>query len=200
MRSVKILNPTQRKKLGIPSPTKKHPMRGCVVVCDKKISGIKMERLKNQEKYWAHITRGRFDILDRLYKRKLISIENKRLFNHLGGCFKRKRKTTIEAKYNILKKSAQIRKKEISLCLEEYKLIHKKYKNKCYYCNKNIKSEYGHSLDRVDSNKGYSFKNVVLCCFSCNTRKSNKNEKKLLESYQIYKKMFDTYIEFQQKF
>ena len=50
----------------------------------------------------------------------------------------------------------------------------------CRYCNTGINwQEFSHrenagiNLDRLDSSRGYEPGNIAVCCFSCNTRKSN---------------------------
>lgn len=43
----------------------------------------------------------------------------------------------------------------------------------CFYCGKNVMSEKGHSLDRVDNNEGYYSTNIKCCCKICNKMKSN---------------------------
>ena len=39
--------------------------------------------------------------------------------------------------------------------------------------NMSTRSPYVPSLDRVDSNKGYTMENVVLCCWAVNVGKNN---------------------------
>jgi hypothetical protein len=48
--------------------------------------------------------------------------------------------------------------------------------NSCYYCG-GILPETGHGLDRIDSNKGYTLKNVRPCCTICNISKRTMTTK-----------------------
>lgn len=43
----------------------------------------------------------------------------------------------------------------------------------CHYCGEKITHKSGCSLDRKDSDLGYSLDNVVPCCVSCNRMKNN---------------------------
>lgn len=43
----------------------------------------------------------------------------------------------------------------------------------CTYCAKEVLSEKGCSLDRLDNNLGYTLDNVVTCCGDCNTVRSD---------------------------
>lgn len=74
----------------------------------------------------------------------------------------------------------------------------------CHYCGKEVLSENGYCLDRVDSSKGYTLHNVVACCKICNFAKGSmkfdefiswverayKHQKKMIEfvreNYQEY--------------
>ncbi len=60
-----------------------------------------------------------------------------------------------------------------------YKEFEKIISNDCYYCGakpSNNRARYDvpyNGIDRIDSNKGYTIKNVVTACFRCNTAKNN---------------------------
>lgn len=41
-------------------------------------------------------------------------------------------------------------------------------KNNCHYCNKELLTESGHSMDRIDNDQGYEVFNVLPCCGDCN--------------------------------
>lgn len=43
----------------------------------------------------------------------------------------------------------------------------------CHYCNRNLYELTGHSLDRIEPDKGYVLENVLPCCGDCNTIKMN---------------------------
>jgi hypothetical protein len=87
----------------------------------------------------------------------------------------------INAKYRSLKQNALNRGFEVKITFEQYKSIVKD--KKCSYCNDELIT--GSSLDRLDSNKGYTINNVTPCCNRCNMVKSN------LLSYEEMKKVVD---------
>lgn len=64
---------------------------------------------------------------------------------------------------------AKRRKLAFTLTFEEYSEI---VKNNCYYCNDDISTSAGSSLDRIDNSLGYHVDNVNPCCGSCNRRRS----------------------------
>ncbi len=49
----------------------------------------------------------------------------------------------------------------------------------CYYCGGSL-PEVGTGLDRIDSKKGYTQKNVRPCCTQCNTMKMDYTEQEFL--------------------
>lgn len=53
------------------------------------------------------------------------------------------------------------------LTLDQFKLF---WQQPCSYCGIKIETI---GLDRKNSARGYTFKNVVPCCFECNTQKSD---------------------------
>lgn len=73
-------------------------------------------------------------------------------------------------RFSILRNTAKYRNKEFDLTLEEYIIIVNK---PCFYCDKNLENEKGHSLDRIDNKIGYIIKNVLPCCGNCNTVRSD---------------------------
>ena len=92
------------------------------------------------------------------------------------GCATRsKEEGSLSTYYDQYKRGAEIRGYEFALNLEEFKKIIKK---PCYYCKASpterdrfyypIKVN---GIDRIDNTKGYSMKNVVACCTTCNRMK-----------------------------
>ena len=57
--------------------------------------------------------------------------------------------------------------------LIDYETFVKLIDNCCTYCNKDLKTEGGVSLDRVDCSGPYSLTNVVPCCGQCNKTRNN---------------------------
>lgn len=95
--------------------------------------------------------------------------------------------------YLIVKGRKHSKEKGFNLTLEQFVEISKK---KCFYCNSDPTATKGHrswstyiltnGLDRIDSNMGYLYSNVVSCCKFCNFAKSNRTEK---EFYSWVKKL-----------
>lgn len=90
---------------------------------------------------------------------------------------------TAKGRYNNLKKSAKNRKINMELTFEEFVHLDKQ---PCRYCHSE-KGSYGYGLDRIDSNKGYTLKNVVSCCGICNTIKmhSDITDDKLINRLEL---------------
>lgn len=77
-----------------------------------------------------------------------------------------------ENRFKRSKRKAISRNIEWSLSLEEFS---ETCGQPCYYCD-NLIGEivlYNSGLDRLDNNKGYIKENVVSCCNTCNSIKSN---------------------------
>lgn len=91
-------------------------------------------------------------------------------------------RTTV-GKYTRLKSSAKERNLEMQISFEQYAEIIKE--SKCYYCDASLVGSAGHSLNRIDSNKGYLVENVNPCCGFCNQIMSNYSIKEL--SNRVYK-------------
>ncbi len=69
-------------------------------------------------------------------------------------------------RYNNIKKAASLRNLPFTLLFDEYVKIVKG--KPCYYCGVKIGCTSGGSLDRVNNKRGYTFRNVVVCCTICN--------------------------------
>lgn len=78
---------------------------------------------------------------------------------------------TLDARFSLGKYASRKRDHEWLLDLETYKKL---LSGGCFYCNKEILSETGYSIDRKDSNIGYTIDNSVGCCGDCNIGKSNR--------------------------
>ncbi len=87
-----------------------------------------------------------------------------------GYCIEHRR-NSFEQRYQVLKKSARNSGTELKITFNQYKQI--VASNLCSYCG-GLLGHTGHGLDRMNSNLGYSKKNVVPCCGQCNSLKSDK--------------------------
>ena len=76
---------------------------------------------------------------------------------------------TPKGRYNLIKNSAKRRNINFSLPFGLYES--QLWGKPCHYCGCELEAT---GLDRKDSNKGYAPDNVVPCCRSCNSRKSDK--------------------------
>lgn len=64
-------------------------------------------------------------------------------------------------------------------------------KGLCYYTKYPLTIECGRfanslSVDRIDSTKGYSKENIVLCCLSVNIMKNDFNESEIIKIFESY--------------
>lgn len=75
-------------------------------------------------------------------------------------------------KYRELKGGAKARNVPLKISRPEYIALIQNNPN-CHYCGDSILKFKGSSLDRKNNNKGYTLTNVVTCCPSCNTIKSD---------------------------
>ena len=80
---------------------------------------------------------------------------------------------TPKEKYRQYRRSARDRKLQFDLSFEEFMTF---WEKSCIYSGDKIKTI---GIDRVDSSKGYNFKNCVPCCEKCNRIKLNYNLEEL---------------------
>jgi len=104
----------------------------------------------------------------------------------------KKRAKLPKIRFAAAKRKAIIAHREWTLLLEEYLLL---YHLSCDYCHGyfNTPSLTGSGLDRKDSSNGYHIDNVVTCCITCNTLKSN------ILSYEEAKMIIKLVIETRQR-
>ena len=103
--------------------------------------------------------------------------------------YNKKYETSINGKFRYLKSSCKKRQIDLKLTKIEYaKII---TNQPCFYCNNYIPAT-GSGLDRIDSNQGYTKKNVLPCCGECNRIKSDKytieETKVMIKALQKYRK------------
>jgi hypothetical protein len=82
-----------------------------------------------------------------------------------------KYKATAKGRFKSLKEIAAKRGIEVALSPEAYAAIIAN--NTCIYCG-GVLPKYGHGLDRKNNALGYTQENVVPCCSSCNSIKSDR--------------------------
>lgn len=78
--------------------------------------------------------------------------------------------TNPNNRYSGGRKMANKRGLNWAISLEEYKEI---IKNPCTYCETPLIDQKGHSLDRIDNDRGYELSNVLPCCGPCNRIRNN---------------------------
>ena len=81
-----------------------------------------------------------------------------------------KRSRSLLARYNKLISDQKKYNEVVLLSFNEYEHI---AVLPCFYCNRIIKTTDGHGLDKKDPNGRYELKNVLRCCFECNSIKNN---------------------------
>lgn len=90
-------------------------------------------------------------------------------YNKSRFCVKHKNYSTL-SRYGTLKKQCQNRDLPINL---SFKLFLDIIKQGCYYCGKDLMMMTGTGLDRKDNKLGYSKRNAIGCCPSCNIVRGN---------------------------
>lgn len=86
-----------------------------------------------------------------------------------GRTTRKRNAQTEKGRYANLKYKAKRRKKDFNLSFEEFLTV---CNLPCFYCNSKEKN-FGHGLDRIKNDKGYSINNIIPCCKVCNTIRSN---------------------------
>lgn len=76
----------------------------------------------------------------------------------------------MKKKVSSLKNSAKSRRIKLEINSEEYKAL---IELGCNYCGTDLINIGGSSLDRLNSDKGYTNNNVVPCCKKCNVAKND---------------------------
>lgn len=94
-----------------------------------------------------------------------------------------KAKGTLEWKYNEYKGNAKRRDLVFRLSFGEFCLL---LSQRCHYCIKKVKV----GIDRKNNKVGYTMKNSVSCCWTCNNRKQKQTYKnfknKITEKPHLY--------------
>lgn len=91
------------------------------------------------------------------------------------------------------------RSKRTRLTLQDIKNQWIKQKGKCVYSNvrlklqhiynkRRIKQYYQASIDRIDSNKGYTKENIQILSITCNRAKNDMAHREMVEFIKIIKK------------
>ena len=86
------------------------------------------------------------------------------------------RKQNIQKHYNEYQRGAIKRNLEFTIEIDDFEEL---VNSNCYYCDE-YNSERVIGLDRLDSSKGYSIKNIVPSCSECNTMKNNASLDKFI--------------------
>jgi len=120
---------------------------------------------------------------------KLIYIRQSHLRYSTGRCKKHAYNgKPFEAAYGGLKRNAKDRRLQFNLTYRDY-LNFAKIDN-CHYCNDYIpwkpynqhgKNNPAYFLDRLDSSKGYTKENCVVCCTTCNMAKRSMTKDNFIE-------------------
>lgn len=96
----------------------------------------------------------------------------------------------IKRRLKSLKSSAKRRNLKVDIKVEEYK---EWLKTGCSYCGKEVLSEKGYCLDRIDPKKDYYPDNIAVCCKRCNMAKGS------MQHDEFFEFIFDVYDYTQQK-
>lgn len=92
---------------------------------------------------------------------------------------------TLRQTWKRAKSSAKVRNLHFDLLVEDLQKIYLLQNKKCFYSGVEMGFNSGKtnkiSIDRVDSTKGYTVENVVLCCKVINVMKSNLNIEEFIQ-------------------
>lgn len=96
----------------------------------------------------------------------------------------------LAAKHRAIRKNI-----EFTITMEELENLLIQQNNKCYYTGVEFENDGSRtksiSIDRIDSNLGYTIDNIRLICSLVNTMKSDRSEQGFLNCVQsIYKHMY----------
>lgn len=104
-------------------------------------------------------------------KSKLRFLNSQKSVVKYSPSYQRKIHENPTRRYQVLLDKCIKKQYDCDLSLLDYtKLI----EQDCYYCLMPLKHMTGISLDRIDNSKGYTSKNVVPCCGSCNILRGNR--------------------------
>jgi len=115
-----------------------------------------------------------------------IKSQHQHLKKHSGKCVKCAQfNDPFRTTYNEMVKAAANRDITVTMSYEEFLPFTKIYK--CHYCwseikwfphtksnMEDVKGSRAYKLDRMNNDLGYHKDNCVVCCFRCNSAKSNK--------------------------
>jgi hypothetical protein len=142
---------------------------------NQKIRWAKKESLYNEKEidpiktpYWDNVEKLNKQIRTCFYRRKINSKEY-RMKNLLKYKIKSCETRSIKKKF------------DFNLTIDYIKELFVKQNHKCFYTNLPI-SETNFSIDRIDSNLGYTQDNIVLCLWNVNKM---KNDLSLDRFYQL---------------
>jgi hypothetical protein len=163
-------------------------MKKCKL-CKKEI--IKLSIKSNNQKYCADCQK--------------IHIKKYRKMNNARWYLKNKenRKTYMilpHMIYFFIKRNAKSRNIIFKIKKSDFISWYNNQKQECHYCGRTIQEvrkdkreifKNRLSIDRIDSNKGYTLKNILLCCTRCNIIKSNYFlEREMLKIGKILYKIY----------
>lgn len=140
--------------------------------------------------FWCRICFNNYRKQDRIKNNKRINEQQKVLYKkHRTRILEHKKDycQTPKGRLNTYKNGAKRRGIDWNLTFEEFLSF---WQNDCYYCNEQIETI---GLDRLDSNKGYTLKNLVASCEMCNRMKRDYNfEEFTMKIAKIYDNVMKT--------
>lgn len=98
--------------------------------------------------------------------------------------------------YEIYKYSAKKRNLEFSISLEQLTQL---VKGKCYYCDfepRKYTDSVRNGIDRIDSSMGYTVKNTLSCCSTCNMMKGKLTHDTFLDKIKTIYQENEKYREY----
>lgn len=121
------------------------------------------DRILDNVRNWQKNNPNKFQEFQRVYRKKTKYHCQKKYTKTLKGKFSQLSNVGI--------KRSKTRILSLTINIDQYKEL---IDQGCYYCNKNLYTESGSSLDRIDNSKGYDINNVIPCCGDCNKLRGDR--------------------------
>lgn len=117
------------------------------------------EKINKYLREWSRKNRDSKNRTQQKYRKKTKNVSGNKSHRSIKGKFR-------ALKYTALKKG-----KGFNIDLAYYTRIIVKG---CYYCKKDLLTETGGNLDRINNDKGYLKRNVLPCCGDCNRTRGDR--------------------------
>lgn len=151
------------------------------------------DKIKKQRKEWRNNPKNKKKLAKqkrKYYRKNKIKIAAwHKIYNKAHKQQVRERSSAPSIRFSGLKTRAKRRGLACTILFEDYKKL---ILQPCFYCGKKLQ-RFGIGLDRIDSLKGYTKKNVAPCCPICNTIKWDLTMREFISHIKLIYKRFKNY-------